>query len=132
MSNVHALVVDDNEFNLKVLARLLGAAGATYTIVQDPTRIEGILQTIEKLDIIFLDLEMPEINGYELLPILRKRLGTAIPIVACTVHTGEMKTAHDLGFHSFLGKPLHVDRFNDQLSRILSGEPVWDTGAVSG
>ena len=36
--------------------------------------------------------------------------------------------AAQAGFHSFLGKPLNVEKFPDQLQQILAGEPVWDTG----
>ena len=44
-----------------------------------------------------------------------------------TVHVSEIGVARDLGFHSFLGKPLDVDKFPEQLKRILNDEPVWVT-----
>jgi CheY-like chemotaxis protein len=128
MTSPHALIIDDDANNLKVLGRLLSMAGATFTAIQDSTQIVDVLKDLEKLDIIFLDLEMPNINGYEMLPILKEQMGITVPIVACTVHTSEIYTARELGFHSFLGKPLQVDKFSSQLNLILSGEAVWDMG----
>ncbi len=128
MGNIHALIIDDNPINLKVLSQLLSLTGATYTAVQDPRKVMDILQNLENVSVIFLDLEMPQINGYEMLTLLKEQVGSAVPIVACTVHTSEMTTAHELGFHSFLGKPLQANRFPEQLRQILSGEPIWDMG----
>jgi CheY-like chemotaxis protein len=78
------------------------------------------------VDVVFLDLEMPDIDGYAVLEILKSdnRFDT-VPIVAHTVHFGEINNAQHVGFHSFLGKPLNIDRFPDQLARILIGEHVW-------
>ncbi|HLA45227.1 MAG TPA: response regulator, partial [Aggregatilineales bacterium] len=84
------------------------------------------LQTLEKVDIVFLDLEMPKLDGYEVLVILKQHFGNNVPIVACTVHTAEINTTRKLGFSSFVAKPLDTDRFPNQLSRILNGDPVWE------
>lgn len=130
MGNIHALIIDDNPINLKVLSQLLSLAGATYTAVQEPRKVMEVLQNLENVSVIFLDLEMPQINGYEMLQMLKAQVGPSIPIVACTVHTSEMSTAHELGFHSFLGKPLQANRFPEQLRQILNGEPIWDIGGV--
>ena len=81
---------------------------------------------LEKVDIVFLDLEMPKLDGYEVLVILKQHFGNNVPIVACTVHTAEINTTRKLGFSSFVAKPLDTDRFPNQLSRILNGDPVWE------
>lgn len=126
MSPKHALLIDDNRANLEILVELLDMAGVDCTTVQDPTRIDEALQDMEAVDVVFLDLEMPKIDGYEMLNILKDELGIQAPIVACTVHLSEINTARELGFHSFLGKPLKPNRFADQLERILNDEPVWE------
>ncbi len=122
----HALVIDDNRTNLEVLTELLEMVGMSYTAVQDPTRVDEALQDLDAVDVVFLDLEMPKIDGYEMLGILKNEIGIEAPIVACTVHLSEINTARAMGFHSFLGKPLNPARFVDQLERILSDEPVWE------
>jgi two-component system cell cycle response regulator DivK len=126
MLQMHALIIDDNAFNVEVLERLLSSLGGTYTAAQDPTRVVEIVQRLKEIDVVFLDLEMPKRDGYQMLAILRQELGMAVPIVAYTVHTSEIDYARRLGFDGFLGKPLDPDRFPGQLERILNGEPVWD------
>ncbi len=126
MSGMHALIVDDNANNMGVLGELLTLEGVQFTSLLDPKHLETTLQNISRLDVIFLDLEMPGIDGYEILQFLQEddQLST-IPVVAYTVHVSEINTARQLGFHSFLGKPLDADKFPEQLACILSGEHVW-------
>jgi two-component system cell cycle response regulator DivK len=100
--------------------------GLDCIAVQDVTKLEDMVSELQQADVIFLDLEMPKIDGYEMLDILKNNIGTTAPIVACTVHLNEINTARDLGFHSFIGKPIKADRFPDQLERILNNEPVWE------
>jgi two-component system cell cycle response regulator DivK len=97
-----------------------------YTSVKDPTKLKSVLQTLDQVDIIFLDLEMPHLDGYEALEILKNHFGDSVPIVACTVHTAEIHTTQKLGFFSFVAKPLDFSRFPNQLKRILDGNPVWE------
>lgn len=68
---------------------------------------------------------MPNISGYELLDQLRAAFGTT-PIVACTMHVSEVNVARQLGFDGFLGKPLDLDRFPDQVTIIINGQPLWE------
>jgi two-component system cell cycle response regulator DivK len=126
MQDRHALVIDDNPNNLEVLAELLSMVGIGSTLVQDVTQLNDALAALPQLDVVFLDLEMPQADGYEVLDVLRHEVGVDVPIVACTVHLNEIHTAREQGFHSFLGKPLHPKRFPDQMRRILDGEHVWE------
>jgi CheY-like chemotaxis protein len=80
-----------------------------------------------QVDVIFLDLEMPERSGYEVLQeIQADDRFVRVPVVAYTVHANEILTALQVGFHSYLPKPLDSDRFGGQLDRILKGERVWE------
>lgn len=125
MTQKHALVIDDNTQNLKVLAQLLGKQGVTTTEVSVPTRLEGLLPTLPHIDVVFLDLEMPGLDGYRVKDLLRTHLGDT-PIVAYTVHVSEITVVRDMGFDGFLAKPLDSVRFPNQLARILNGEQVWE------
>jgi CheY-like chemotaxis protein len=124
----HALIIDDNGKNIDVLARLLGMQGVNSTPVPKPVQLAAVLQEIDDVDIVFLDLEMPGMDGYEVFDKLKTDARfQSVPIVAYTVHVSEIMVAHQQGFHSFLGKPLDADKFPDQLARILHGQPVWET-----
>jgi CheY-like chemotaxis protein len=102
--------------------------GLKCTEVQHPSALPEILPRLSSLSVIFLDLEMPEMDGYQALQLIRSQeCLNGVPVVAYTVHNSEINTARLLGFHSFLGKPLDADRFPEQLTRILNGERVWVT-----
>lgn len=126
MAVLHALIIDDDAYSIHVIERLLDQEDISYTAVADPTTLESVLDTIGKVDIVFLDLEMPKLDGYEVLGILKQHLKPSVPIVACTVHTSEINNTRRQGFYSFIAKPLDLDRFSDQLHRILNGTPVWE------
>jgi two-component system, cell cycle response regulator DivK len=126
MTGTHALIMDDNANNLGVLAELLSMEGVTVTKLQDPTKFAAMSASLPPVDVVFLDLEMPGVTGYKMLEVFKADARFKnTPIVAYTVHVSEINVARQLGFHSFLGKPLDAERFPNQLARILRGEPVW-------
>jgi CheY-like chemotaxis protein len=122
----HALIIDDNATNLEVMGEMLASQGFTYTLVQNPTTLPDVLVELDQIDIVFLDLEMPGIDGYDVLDMLRQEYGIAAPIVASTVHLNEIANAREMGFDGFVGKPIKVNRFPGQLQRILNGEHIWE------
>lgn len=121
----HALIIEDDAVNAEVLAFMLSANNVTSTIIQDPVRVRDIVPEIPAIDVVFLDLEMPGMNGYDVLQMLKDDLGVEAPVVACTVHISQIDIARTKGFHSFLGKPLMAEQFSAQLSQILNGKSVW-------
>ncbi|MBL8156939.1 MAG: response regulator [Anaerolineae bacterium] len=129
MKALHALIIDDNAQNRDIIGRLLAKQGFQTTEAADAQSLDSLLETLVPVDIVFLDLELPGRNGFE---ILRRMKADArfehVPIVACTVHLNEINRAHQQGFHSFLGKPLDAGRFPEQVARILDGERVWESG----
>lgn len=123
-----ALVIDDNSKNVAVLVRLLNGEGVDSMQVSDPRQLDAALKNINSVDVVFLDLEMPMIDGFQVLEKLKADSRfQGIPVIAYTVHVSEMRAAHDHGFDGFIGKPLDSDRFPEQLARILNGEGVWET-----
>jgi two-component system cell cycle response regulator DivK len=127
MNQVHALIIDDNIKNMNVLSMLLSEQGVSTTQVINPTKLDAILQGIDHMDVVFLDLEMPDIDGYEVLALLKSHARfQTVPVIAYTVHVSEINAVHQQGFDGFIGKPLDPDKFPDQLARILNGLPVWE------
>lgn len=123
-----ALIVDDNIKNVNVLARLLAEQGVTSLQATDPTLIDALIEQAETLDVIFVDLEMPGLDGFEVLDRLKATPNTQnVPVIAYTVHVSEIHEAHQHGFDGFIGKPIDPDKFPGQLDRILNNEPVWET-----
>ena len=120
-----ALIIDDSSSNIKVLVNLLKLESVEAVSLINPLELEATLAGLDKLDVIFLDLEMPDLDGYEVLEILHASRFAKVPVVAYTVHVSEMNAMRSKGFHSFLGKPLNAEEFPKQLARILKNEPVW-------
>ena len=125
MTSARALVVDDNSQNLRVLAQLLSKNGLECIEVSNPKTVRDLLPSLNKVDVVFLDLEMPGLDGFKVKDLLRESLGST-PIIACTVHVSEMDVVREAGFDGFLGKPIDRVRFPELLIRILRGEHVWE------
>ena len=127
MPQLHALIIDDNIRNVNVLGNLLSYENISHASITNPLQLETLLDDSGEFHLVFLDLEMPGLTGYDVLTKLKQDQRFAgIPIVACTVNTSEIRAARQKGFNGFIGKPLDPDKFPQQLARILNGEPVWD------
>lgn len=125
VNNCSALIIEDNPGDTKVLQTLLARVGVSVMSL-DPRDIPAALNEVAIPDVIFLDLEMPHMNGYEVLAELQTIPDfDGVPVVAYTSHTSEMVAARRAGFHSFLGKPLASAEFAAQLEQIINGEGVW-------
>jgi len=126
MDSKHALIIDDNVANVDVLAELLIIEGVASTKVHLPKYLDGVLEHISNVDVIFLDLEMPGQNGYQIFNALKADPRFRdVPIIVYSVLTTEINTVRQMGFHGFLSKPLDADDFSEQLASILRGESVW-------
>jgi CheY-like chemotaxis protein len=120
-----ALIIEDDVNSAKILAHLLAKESFESILASNFKQLEayGIINP----DIVFIDLEMPQMNGYEILSELLKDVQyQSIPLIASSVHTGELRTVQAAGFHSFISKPLSKDKFPKQLRHILDGEAIWD------
>lgn len=126
MNNKHALIIDDDAYNVYIMERFLDRENISYTSVTDISTLESILISLHEINIVLLDLEMPKRDGYEIIEILKEYIPPEIPIVACTVHTAEINRTRKLGFSGFIAKPLDIDRFSEQIQRILAGESLWE------
>lgn len=123
----NALIVDDNPMNLSALEQLLKREGVNVVSIDNPAQIMASLDSMGHVDIVFLDIEFPNYDGIQLVGQIQQDPRLAgVPIVAYSVHISELNEARDAGFHSFIGKPLQVAEFSNQLRRILNGEHVWE------
>ncbi|MGJ3237120.1 MAG: response regulator [Anaerolineae bacterium] len=124
-----ALIIDDNNMNLTSLSILLSKEGIDPIALSTPTLIEQALEEVDDIVVMFLDLEFPRYNGLDLIASLKAMPALAnVPIIAYSVHISEVNETRMAGFDGFIGKPLDVHQFPDQLRRILQGEAVWDVG----
>lgn len=114
-SGKRVLIVDDNKLNIKVATRLLGPYN--FTIDTSSSGKDCIYKIKEgtNYDIIFLDHMMPEMDGIEVLHVLRKLKEYEIPpIIALTANaiTGMKEMYLKEGFDDYLSKPINVAELN--------------------
>ncbi|MCU0481257.1 MAG: response regulator [Anaerolineae bacterium] len=122
-----ALIIEDDETSIKVMMQLLKQVDMTATVIKDSYDMGSQLGQVAVPDVVFLDLEMPQANGYSVLEYIQQTPQFAnTPVVAYTTHTSHLNVAKNAGFHSFLGKPIDGKRFPVLLEKILNGEPVWE------
>lgn len=125
MEPFSAIVIDDNSENVEVLTSMLTAHGGQVFGFRDPSKALAGLAAIGAVNMVFVDLEMPKISGFEMLEHLRQAL-PHVPIIAYSVHLSEIDVVRQKGFDGFLGKPLDHDRFPKLLQRILDGHAIWE------
>lgn len=101
----HVLIVDDDELLRKQLSAQLQAAGCDNATAEDGATALRILQDTD-FDVVLLDLEMPHLNGFQLLDALRNTYPDVVPVVlAGDGDTPRVVRAIRLGAHDFLEKP---------------------------
>ncbi len=122
MSGDRILVVEDNPLNLKLVRDVLTAVG--YDVVAAQSGEEGVaLAGSCDPDLVLMDLQLPGIDGFEALRLLRQdpRLG-GVPVVALTafaMREDRERTAR-AGFDGYLSKPISVRELPSQVDDFLS------------
>ena len=124
-----ALIIDDNDLNLETMRVLLKIEGVEAITVSSPNDVNASVSGNHDINVVFLDLELPNCDGIEFINDLRAMPQlTNVPIVAYTVHISELNEVRDAGFDGLIGKPLNPQAFPTQLERILNGETIWEVG----
>jgi two-component system, cell cycle response regulator DivK len=113
------LVIEDNEQNIYMITYLLEHAG--FEVLQARNGREGIESAIEHHpDLIILDIQLPEMDGYEVAERLRNKpaLGP-VPIVAVTSYAmvGDKERVLEAGCTGYLEKPIDTSTFVDSIAR---------------
>jgi PAS domain S-box-containing protein len=106
---VRALVVDDSDINLEVAKRILELDGVEVSVAIDgQTAFERLRAEPEGFDVVFMDIQMPILDGYEATRRIRAELGLIdLPIIAVTAGalSSERRRAESAGMTDFICKP---------------------------
>lgn len=123
------VAVDDSGIILKMLEKLLGEEYA-YSGFSKGMRALKYLKEAQPPDLIILDIEMPEIDGYAMLDMIRKKDELKeVPVLFLTSNNGkeDVVKAIRAGVNDYIVKPIDENVFMDKVRKILKEEKYsWD------
>ncbi len=117
------LVVEDNVLNQQLARELLESAGAKVGIAGNgQAALDHLLKTEEGYNLIFMDLQMPEMDGFEsTLRVRELERWSDTPIIAMTadVLSGIYESCINSGMNDYISKPINVEELYDKLANWL-------------
>ena len=122
MSNTIIFYIEDNIDNRTLIRRILSAEG--YQVVEAGNAREA-LETLKGVhpDMILMDINMPEVDGYTLTAQIRSMTGfESTPIVALTANVmrGDRERTLQAGCDGYIQKPIDVDSLSQQIHHFLT------------
>ena len=117
------LYVEDHPDNMTLVRRILQSE--SYTLIEAKTVFQGIFfAEHQDIDLILLDINLPDIDGYEVARRLRKSEKAAlahIPIVAITANAmkGDSQKALEAGCTMYLSKPINIQELLEKVSKFI-------------
>ena len=107
--SVRILIAEDNPDNQGLMKVILQKAGYQTEIAENgKITVEKIISNPGAFDLILMDIQMPEMDGYEAARTIRKNGFTEIPIIALTAHAmkGEKERCLSSGMNDYITKPI--------------------------
>ena len=114
------LAVDDSPVVLKSLSSVLGEEYKVYTLPK-PTELKTVLQKLTP-DLFLLDYQMPEINGFDLIPIIRsfkEHKDTPVVFLTSQRSIDNVTAALALGASDFIAKPFNPDVLREKIKKYI-------------
>jgi diguanylate cyclase (GGDEF)-like protein len=118
--NASILIVDDQQSNVSLLEQLLGEAG--YTCVTSTTNPQevGALHRENRYDLILLDLQMPGMDGFRVMEVLKTNESDSyLPVIALTAQPGHKLRALQAGAKDFISKPFDLVEVKTRIHNML-------------
>lgn len=117
-----ALLIEDNENNLELIRFILEQAG--YATRSAMTGVDGVNQALTiQPDFIILDIQLPDINGLEVLKRIRARYSNQdLPIIAMTSYamSGDKERLLAAGCTSYIEKPIDPMQVMEQIEKAIN------------
>jgi two-component system, sensor histidine kinase len=113
---IRILYAEDNALNQMLVMRFSKKFGfETETADNGQIAVEKLQQN--HYDLVLMDIQMPEMDGYEATRVIRNELKSNIPIIALTAHamSGEKEKCLGLGMNDFVSKPFDQKELNDKI-----------------
>ncbi len=130
---LRTLVVEDNEVNQTLAQRLLQGRGAVVTLASSGLEALRLLQE-QSFDVMLLDIQMPEMDGFTLLTHIRAMPEhRTTPILSVTAHAtaGDRENCLDKGFNGYVSKPFSNATLVAEILRVVRIEAVVEPVATA-
>lgn len=123
MKKYKVLLVDDIYVNRVLLSEIIREIGCEYVEASNGRQAIDKLKESDDIDIVFMDIEMPTMNGFETTKYIRELLPVRlnkIPIVAITAHdpTTFFEEYSDIGFNELITKPYSVEKISRVINKL--------------
>lgn len=115
------LITDDNYINIELLKGAVEQLGAEVLVSYDGKSALEIIEK-ERVDLLLLDIMMPEMSGFEVVETLKKQAGGCdIPIIFISAlnETKDIVKGLDLGTYGYITKPFNIDELKARVSSVL-------------
>ncbi len=122
LSGSHILLTEDNETNQEIILGLLEESGINIELaLNGQEAVDKYKANPDKYELIFMDLQMPVMDGYEATKLIREE-NKEIPIVALTANAmvEDIEKTKAVGMHAHLNKPIEIEKLYETLLKYLS------------
>lgn len=118
--NASILIVDDQQANVALLETLLGDAGYTnVSSTMNPLDVASLYRK-HAYDLILLDLQMPEMDGFQVMECLKANMqNDYLPVLVLTAQPGHKLRALQSGAKDFISKPIDVIEVRTRIHNML-------------
>ncbi|WP_336515478.1 response regulator [Pollutibacter soli] len=123
------LAVEDNEINQSLLKHLFTGWKLNFDIVNNGREALQILSK-NKYDLILMDIQMPEMDGYSTAQEIRNNLQLQTPIVAMTAHamSGEREKCLSYGMNEYIPKPIREEQLFQIITKFVEAQRKNENG----
>ncbi|RZJ70688.1 response regulator [Flavobacterium sp.] len=121
MEKKRILIVDDDSRNIFALSAVLRSRNFECLSSSGAREAIDLLKSETDVDYLLLDMMMPEMDGYEAIPIIRKLPnGKKLPIVAVTAQAmvGDREKCLEAGADEYISKPVDIDKLLQTLTKL--------------
>jgi PAS domain S-box-containing protein len=124
ISDLKVLLVEDEPFNRIFGKKLLSQLDTETDIASNGKEAIDMIR-LKNYDIVFMDIEMPFLNGFETVKIIRNELGLKLPVIALTAYYSEdiTREALDSGFTDYIVKPANAELIGLTIGKWTRGTP---------
>jgi hypothetical protein len=125
--HVRVLIVEDQPLNQQLAKKLISDFGFTAEIaINGKAALEILRNDPDPFDVVLMDLQMPELDGYDAAKLIRTKLQLAIPIIAVTAHSssGEREKCLNIGMNDYLVKPFRAQELYFKIASVLKKQHV--------